>query len=707
MEPKIFKIDCIEIENANFKLKIQEYKKNPEELSKKSCLSIKSHDKSIDRKWILKNKETVKVKNHYDYNERTGIWFEKEPDLQSIFTKVSLFEETKYSFKFESEIPSSVEEDKEDYNNKRNENFRFQEYLKRFFEVPQKWISKSGYVNDNEEERDQYKINKNFEGNNTWILNFRSYTGRLKLKKTIIKKDINDIEILPRKLTKENYIFILNKLTHFVSQIFFQFKSPSEISASRDYIQSKNEKDRLYIFPKVILIEMIMKELPSYFYGLINHLNTKFVYLREKIENYELSDPTTIDYVETISHAGNLLFLSDVILKKSVFNININKQKYALKNLIINSQNLSYDTQENRFIKFVLKLLLFELNNKDIENILNEIGKEKAKKEYKSYLTEKIKFLETEGVNDLHRIPYNSQLLQKNNYYRRFLQYFMWLQYPTIFNIDKLFTIDLKPMHLLYEYFCLYVMKEALDRIAEKKELLKPFSGNPEDCYEVIDADGKEPLKFREIKYITLKYRNLNDEEIQLIYKTEGLNPLTIKREIDNKDFRVPYSRFRSDYIKYIGKEKQIRKKPDYALLKINNMEVCEDEDGRNSMVILDAKYRPDTPELWDKMHLYKDSLMAIGCIFINPFTSIKDIKYSKKLITIYGELFTDNLVTHKGKKIGKDQDLYQKAKSSGFISGINLLGLKKSKNDYMKSAINDFQKLFEKVLQIYFQKKK
>ena len=84
-----------------------------------------------------------------------------------------------------------------------------------------------------------------------------------------------------------------------------------------------------------------------------------------------------------------------------------------------------------------------------------------------------------------------------------------------------------------------------------------------------------------------------------------------------------------------------------------------------------------------------------------------EDIKYSKKLITIYGELFTDNLVTHKGKKIGKDQDLYQKAKSSGFISGINLLGLKKSKNDYMKSAINDFQKLFEKVLQIYFQKKK
>ncbi|KKL57595.1 hypothetical protein LCGC14_2233860, partial [marine sediment metagenome] len=143
---------------------------------------------------------------------------------------------------------------------------------------------------------------------------------------------------------------------------------------------------------------------------------------------------------------------------------------------------------------------------------------------------------------------------------------------------------------------------------------------------------------------------------------------------------------------------------PDYALLKINNMEVCEDEDGRNSMVILDAKYRPDTPELWDKMHLYKDSLMAIGCIFINPFTSRKDKNYSEKLITIHGELFTDNLVTHQGKIIEKSQDQYLKAKSSGFISGINLLGLKKCEKNYMELAINDFQILFEKVLQIYFE---
>ena len=70
-----------------------------------------------------------------------------------------------------------------------------------------------------------------------------------------------------------------------------------------------------------------MKELPSYFHGLVNHLNTKFVYLREEIENYKLKNPTTIDYVETISHTGN--FLSDVILNNSVFTIIVNKQKYS------------------------------------------------------------------------------------------------------------------------------------------------------------------------------------------------------------------------------------------------------------------------------------------------------------------------------------------------------------------------------------------
>ncbi len=686
MKTEIFRINCIEIENTNGdRLKIHKYDENKTE--EKSCLSIKSSDSE----WKLKTE--LQVKDRYIYKKRTGIWFEKEPDLRSVFTRVSLFEETKYSFKFKT--ASTSLDEMEDI---KDENLRFRIFLGKFFIEPQKWISKSGFIKDSEEERDQYKISREFKDNNTWELNFMSYTGRLKLKKDIIKNELNDIEILPRKLTKDNYTLILNKLTIFVSKLFFQFKSPTEISASRDFIQSEYEKDILYFFPKTLLLELIMKEISSYFYGLTNQLNTKFVYLREKIENYKLTDPTTINYVETITHPGNLLIVSDFVLNNSVLPIMINKKKYVLNDFIINSQNLSFDTQENRFVKFVLRLLLFDLSDKNIKKVFKDLGKENAIEEYISYLNEKIKFLEAEGVKDLYRIPLNSQLLSKNSYYRRFLQYFMWLQYPTIFNIDKLFTIDLKPMHLLYEYFCLYTMKRALDRIAKANKLLCHYSDIPEDCYDVIDVEGKESLNFRKIKCITFKYRNRNKEEIQLIFKTEGLDSSSIKREIDNKDFRMPYSRFRSNY------SNSLRKKPDYALLKLNNnKKVCENEDGRNSLVILDAKYRPDTQELWDKMHLYKDSLMAIGSIFINPFTISEDDKYSKKLITIYGELFAENLVAYDG-KISSNRDLFQKAKSSGFVSGINLLGLRECNNNYMELAVNDFQELFEKILKIYFQ---
>jgi len=98
MKTKIFRVDLIEIENADgFRLKIQKAKGKK---SKRSCLSIKSSKK----KWTLNYED--EIKDRYYNKERTGIWYEREPDLQYIFTKVSLFEETKYSFKFDGVKPS-------------------------------------------------------------------------------------------------------------------------------------------------------------------------------------------------------------------------------------------------------------------------------------------------------------------------------------------------------------------------------------------------------------------------------------------------------------------------------------------------------------------------------------------------------------------------------------------------------------------------
>ena len=675
MKKEIFKIGTITIVNKNgYHLKIQRYSDKREREVPTGIISIKSGE----REWRIKNEEIIT--SPHDYKERTGIWFEKEPDLSSIFTRVSLFEESMYLFQFlppESEIENQ-------FKKKKKEKEKFKEYLNQFFKTPIKWISKKSSLDYYEEE--SYKIIRQYKDNHTWILNFRAYTGKLKLKKSIINKDINDIEIIPRKLTKENYTLILNKLTVFISQIFFKFKSPTEISVSRDFTQSEHEKEILYIFPKTILLETIMKEISMYFYGLRNQLNTKFVYLKEQIENYKFTDPTTIEYIQTISYPNNLVLVTDIMLLKKTYSIEVNGRNFSFNNLITTSRNLSFDTQENRFIKFVLKLLLFELSHKKIEEILIDLGKGDKIEEYKSDLTEKIKFLESEGVNDLQRIPYNSQMLQKNSYYRRFLEYFMWLQFPTVFNIDELFSIDIKQMDLLYEYFCLYAMKEALDLIAQEKKILKPFSIIPDECFEVKDKE--ESLNFRKIEYIIFKYRTKNDEEVQLIFKTEGLNTESslIYREIDGKNFRIPYS-----------SSKGIMKKPDYALLKIHDNKILINKDGKNSLVILDAKYRLDNAELWDKMHLYKDSLGAIGSIFINPFTHEKDKEYSKQLFTPYGIMEKTKLKTD----IRKER--FQKAKSYGFVSRINLLGLSKLKKDTFESAVMDFKDLFEKIITLYF----
>ena len=61
----------------------------------------------------------------------------------------------------------------------------------------------------------------------------------MKLLKEIIGNDINDIEVIPKKLSKENYIEMLDGLNFFISQIFFKNKSPTQIPATREYLTSE------------------------------------------------------------------------------------------------------------------------------------------------------------------------------------------------------------------------------------------------------------------------------------------------------------------------------------------------------------------------------------------------------------------------------------------------------------------------------------
>ncbi|MCY3997764.1 MAG: DUF2357 domain-containing protein [Flavobacteriaceae bacterium] len=128
----------------------------------------------------------------------------------------------------------------------------------------------------------------------------------------------------------------------------------------------------------------------------------------------------------------------------------------------------SVDTQENRFIKYVLE----EFRN-HCERIKDKAVKEKEEKIEKGaqYLIDTlerhISHPTFKNVSNLKRIEINSPILQRKVGYR--YVFAKWLVYPLVARIrgiENFFDSGLKPIHTLYEYWILF-------------EILKLFKENP------------------------------------------------------------------------------------------------------------------------------------------------------------------------------------------------------------------------------------
>lgn len=657
MEDIIYKIGKLIIESDKYTLEI-----SPTESEVQTELKISS----ICPEWKYDDEPSIET-NINDINKRKGIWFEQ--GKSQFFSKVSLFEETEYYFKINSPSKDLDKKNQEAPQLISNNGSDIKGVLfSIFFESMEKWIIKT--KNPNGESFDKSLIiMKEIEKNNLWSLNFKAYTGRLKLKKEIIDIDANDIEVIPKKLRRQDYLQILDGLNIFISQIFFKNKSPTQIPATKEYLPSDIMKTKLYDYATYLLLKNIMKEIHTYFYGIMNRLNSRFYYFDELIDIHEIKDASNIDYIHTVSNPSNLLLLTTT-QSDNIAHFPIDRDFYTFNKIHSYSKELSFDTPENRFIKFMLRLLFSEFEREDIKKYFSEVEKFDENSELTDYLTnltEMIYFLEREDIRDLQIIPYSSQTLQKNSYYRRFLQYFIWLQNPTAFNIDNLFLIDIKPMWRLYEYYCLNIMKKSLDLLVKSEDGLLEFPNNKDDhIFYTLDDNISE---YRAIKSIQIEYKNRKGEIIQLIYKPKSLN----LKNANNEEILKSYSTL-------TGQD------PDFILVKIKDGKVCSYNGKKNHIIVIDSKYRVESGDLWAKMHFYKDALNAIGTIFINPSVDEKDLEDSGKLITPYGEITEDKIVN-------------KAAIEYGFVTGVNVLGLIETSD-----PVTGFKKLFKIILEKYFQ---
>ncbi|OWZ84116.1 restriction endonuclease-like protein [Natranaerobius trueperi] len=262
--------------------------------------------------------------------------------------------------------------------------------------------------------------------------------------------------------------------------------------------------------------------------------------------------------------------------------ISINNTSYIPKKVLDSKKELSYDTYENRFLKWILLIV-----DRRLKRFSEKIKKEKL--DANDDLLDKIYKMRTkirnfinnsflQNVGNLHRLEKSSLVMQMGAGYRDVYKYYLMIQKGLNISSD-IFNMSLKDIAVLYEYWC-FLKLNALLR--NKYNLV---SNN----LVTLDRSG-------------IVVRLQKGEESQLKYH----DPKT------NEEFIVSYNRAFNN-LPTIGQH------PD------NILSLKKSDSNVRYQYVFDAKYRLDTSSEYkvkfnqigppvdtiNAMHRYRDAIVA------------------------------------------------------------------------------------------------
>lgn len=162
----------------------------------------------------------------------------------------------------------------------------------------------------------------------------------------------------------------------------------------------------------------------------------------------------------------------------------------------------TFDTNENRFVKFLLEhlarrvtILRKELSHRNESWLNPDIGGKL------SLLDRKLScFLSAplwRDVGDMTQVPTNSQVLQKKDGYRQLFRLHCLLHLVTVCDFDSRdfeAILETKRISTLYEYWCFFVIKEILDRCSR-----------PVSATRIVESD---PVENKMIEGFQIDYKN-------------------------------------------------------------------------------------------------------------------------------------------------------------------------------------------------------
>ena len=322
-------------------------------------------------------------------------------------------------------------------------------------------------------------------------------------------------------------------LSHFNEEILFQL-FPTRFGLT----------EHLFNTSKIFQLNTILKHRDSTIFAL---------HILPKNSHRRLVEDTVYRDFQDVSYVDNTIML-DILENPQTWQNNTPKKPRE----VLQYNNFeSFDTPENRFIKFFLEQLTITIN--ELIEYADQIPIQRIMLKSIKYQIESFKEdFPLDEVSKLKSFPYNSQVLLKRDGYKELFYLYNRLHYsfkPSFLqNLDN--AISLKDISSLWEY---YVMSKLIEQFGEiKSQHIEENLQVKDEIYERASIEFKSGLKLK-YQYVIYSYSNI--------------------------PFRPDF------YIEY-----------------------------QNKKIVLDAKFRvleTNRTDIFKNMHYYKDSLQLDSAIAI------------------------------------------------------------------------------------------
>lgn len=344
---------------------------------------------------------------------------------------------------------------------------------------------------------------KNLSG----VINFKGDIGITNLLVNVNNKPELEIilEVYPTKISyKEDYKAILRDVNEEIYNLAYGFLARTYLSSEINNKTNNNDSE---------------------FYSVLNYVFDK---LKKSIDiilynpYHELQKVSKVVKYHRIQNVSNETMK---YLEKRPYLMEKVNDRYLPKEALITKKNVTTNTKENRFLKFMLLkiinkidkfILKYQKNNSNDKEVLSKLNT------FKKEINKRI------NTSILRNIPseFNeanlSLVFSMGNGYKEVYKYYLMLQKGLSIS-SNIFSLSMKELSLLYEYWCFIKINSLLKK---KYQLVSPdFLKINKDGITVLLTKGAES---------SLTYENPQTKEKFKVYYNSKISSKTVSQKPDN-----------------------------------------------------------------------------------------------------------------------------------------------------------------------------